>query len=138
MLLASADHSPKFHAVAISALDWLGAHEEMARALTTADDPAFENAIKQLPPEDMPVDIRTLGFGPVRSPIALHDLLRSLRMIELILSRYIATESEVLPHALIERSWTGIGFEIGVAGDTGVQNDAYRGEELNLSPCVWM
>jgi hypothetical protein len=55
---ALADCSPKVHAVAISALDWLGAHDEMARALTTVDDPTFENAIKQLPPEDMPLDIR--------------------------------------------------------------------------------
>jgi hypothetical protein len=55
---ALADRSPKVHAVAISALDWLGAHDEMARALTTVDDPTFESAIKQLPPEYMPVDIR--------------------------------------------------------------------------------
>ena len=55
---ALADSSPKVHAVAISALDWLGAHDEMANALTTVDDPAFEDAIKQLPPEDMPLGIR--------------------------------------------------------------------------------
>ena len=55
---ALADPSPKVHAVAISALDWLGAHDEMARALTSVDDPTFENAIKQLPHEYMPVDIR--------------------------------------------------------------------------------
>jgi len=55
---ALADASPKVHAVAISALDWLGAHDEMAKALTTVDDPAFEDAIKQLPPEDMPLGIR--------------------------------------------------------------------------------
>jgi hypothetical protein len=55
---ALADRSSKVHAVAISALNWLGAHEEMARALATVDDPTFESAIKQLPPEYMPVDIR--------------------------------------------------------------------------------
>ena len=55
---ALADPSPKVHAVAISALDWLGAHDEMARALETVDDPTFESAIKQLPPEYTPVDVR--------------------------------------------------------------------------------
>ena len=81
---ALADTSPRVHAVAISALNWLGSREEMARALATVDDPTFESAIQQLAPEDIScgIRVRTLAlyeakFGETSDPITrLKNLLK--------------------------------------------------------------
>jgi hypothetical protein len=64
---ALADDSPKVRAVAISALDWLGAHDELVRALTAADELTFESAMDQLPSEDFPVEVRPRALAGYES-----------------------------------------------------------------------